>query len=92
MIGIHTSNVHKREAFRHYSFVSDRADGVIAGFDGVEVMEADLLSSTDGPAGRAGIDHVVQAAPAGRMDGFVLFWRALFGLVPQPQLETPAPF
>ena len=29
---VHISNVHKREAFRHHSFVSARADGVIAGF------------------------------------------------------------
>jgi 3-dehydroquinate dehydratase-2 len=29
---VHISNVHKREAFRHHSFVSLRADGVIAGF------------------------------------------------------------
>ena len=28
---VHISNVHKREAFRHHSFVSARADGVIAG-------------------------------------------------------------
>ncbi|MBM6593672.1 type II 3-dehydroquinate dehydratase [Microvirga pudoricolor] len=32
VIEIHISNVHKREAFRHHSFVSHRADGVIAGF------------------------------------------------------------
>jgi 3-dehydroquinate dehydratase II len=32
VIEIHISNVHKREAFRHHSFVSSRADGVIAGF------------------------------------------------------------
>jgi 3-dehydroquinate dehydratase II len=32
VIEIHISNVHKREAFRHHSFVSGRADGVIAGF------------------------------------------------------------
>ena len=31
VIEIHISNVHKREAFRHHSFVSHRADGVIAG-------------------------------------------------------------
>ena len=31
VIEIHISNVHKREAFRHHSFVSQRADGVIAG-------------------------------------------------------------
>ena len=29
---VHISNVHKREEFRHHSFVSGRADGVIAGF------------------------------------------------------------
>ncbi len=29
---VHISNVHKREGFRHHSFVSGRADGVIAGF------------------------------------------------------------
>ncbi|OED00789.1 type II 3-dehydroquinate dehydratase [Rhizobium sp. YK2] len=31
VIEIHISNVHKRESFRHHSFVSYRADGVIAG-------------------------------------------------------------
>jgi len=31
VIEVHLSNVHKREAFRHHSFVSLRADGVIAG-------------------------------------------------------------
>jgi len=32
VIEVHISNIHKREAFRHHSFVSSRADGVIAGF------------------------------------------------------------
>ena len=32
VIEIHISNVHKREEFRRHSFVSGRADGVIAGF------------------------------------------------------------
>ncbi|MBB5667968.1 type II 3-dehydroquinate dehydratase [Rhizobium leguminosarum] len=31
VIEIHISNVHRRESFRHHSFVSHRADGVIAG-------------------------------------------------------------
>ncbi|MFO1203813.1 MAG: type II 3-dehydroquinate dehydratase [Tabrizicola sp.] len=28
---VHISNIHKREVFRHHSYVSARADGVIAG-------------------------------------------------------------
>ena len=35
VIEVHVSNIYKREAFRHHSYVSHRADGVIAGF-GVE--------------------------------------------------------
>lgn len=35
VLEVHISNVHKREEFRHRSYVSLRADGVIAGF-GVE--------------------------------------------------------
>jgi 3-dehydroquinate dehydratase-2 len=31
VIEVHISNIHKREAFRHHSHVSHRADGVIAG-------------------------------------------------------------
>jgi 3-dehydroquinate dehydratase II len=39
VIEVHISNVHKREAFRHHSYVSLRADGVIAGL-GLEGYEA----------------------------------------------------
>ncbi len=31
VIEVHISNVHKRETFRHHSFVSLRADGIIVG-------------------------------------------------------------
>ncbi|MBZ0165150.1 MAG: type II 3-dehydroquinate dehydratase [Notoacmeibacter sp.] len=53
VLEVHISNVHKREAFRHHSYVSLRADGVIAGF-GVQGYTlalqrmADLLAATQG--------------------------------------------
>ena len=31
VLEVHISNIHKREAFRHHSFVSTRAEGVMAG-------------------------------------------------------------
>ena len=41
IIEVHISNVHKREAFRHHSYVSTVASGVIAGF-GVQGYEMAL--------------------------------------------------
>lgn len=32
VLEVHISNIHKREPFRHHSYISQRADGVIAGF------------------------------------------------------------
>jgi 3-dehydroquinate dehydratase-2 len=32
VLEVHISTIHKREAFRHHSYVSGRAEGVIAGF------------------------------------------------------------
>lgn len=58
---VHISNVHRREAFRHRSYVSLRADGVIAGC-GVQGYElaltrlARLLAVPDSVA-PAGSDH-----------------------------------
>ncbi len=54
VIEIHISNVHKREAFRHLSYVSLRADGVIAGFGtqgyGLALRRlAKLLDERSGP-------------------------------------------
>ena len=31
VIEVHISNIHKREAFRHHSYISARADGVVVG-------------------------------------------------------------
>ena len=41
VIEVHISNIHKRESFRHHSYVSLRADGVIAGL-GTEGYRAAL--------------------------------------------------
>lgn len=49
VIEVHISNVHKREDFRHHSYVSLRADGVIAGFgvDGYDAAIRRILVLTE---------------------------------------------
>ncbi|RJF78359.1 sugar phosphate isomerase/epimerase and 4-hydroxyphenylpyruvate domain-containing protein [Azospirillum cavernae] len=39
-----------------------------------------------------GIDHVAQALPFGRLDSFVLFYRAVFGFLPDSLWELPDPY
>ena len=43
VIEVHVSNIHRREDFRHKSYVSLRADGVIAGL-GVKGYEFGVIS------------------------------------------------
>jgi 4-hydroxyphenylpyruvate dioxygenase len=52
----------------------------------------DLLPVSPEASALIGIDHIVLALPVGRMASHVLFWRAVFGLVPQPQLDTADPY
>ena len=52
----------------------------------------DLLPESGEATALLGIDHVVLAVPAGRIASYVLFWRALFGLVPQAQMDTADPY
>jgi 4-hydroxyphenylpyruvate dioxygenase len=52
----------------------------------------DLVAVADDPASLTSIDHIVLAVPPGRMASHLLFWRALFGLEPQAQLDTPDPY
>lgn len=44
------------------------------------------------PGALTDVDHIAQAIPYGRMAGFLLFWRAVFGFVPQAQFELPDPY
>lgn len=48
-----------------------------------------LPHRAEGPLTR--VDHVAHALPTGSMDSFVLFWRGVFGLQPQPVLEIADP-
>ena len=43
VIEVHVSNIYAREGFRHHSFISQRADGIIAGF-GPQVYEMAVQS------------------------------------------------
>ncbi len=38
------------------------------------------------------VDHIAQALPVGRMDNFVLFYRAVFGFIPQELWEIADPY
>jgi 4-hydroxyphenylpyruvate dioxygenase len=61
---------------------------------GRSIYDDDFTRFAQGaPDGSAvSVDHVAQALPHGRMDGFVLFYRALFGLQAQPLWELPDPY
>ena len=50
VLEVHISNVHKRESFRHHSYVSLRADGVIAGFglQGYELATRRMITLLEG--------------------------------------------
>jgi len=57
VIEVHISNVHKREEFRHHSYVSLRADGVIAG--GVDGTDFAQYKAANFAANRKGYFHYV---------------------------------
>ena len=50
------------------------------------------LTDADTAGNLRRIDHVALALPAWQMDTYVLFWRSLFGLAPQPVFDLPDPF
>jgi len=61
---------------------------------GRSIYEDDFRLFPEAPPPTAvdGIDHVAQALPAGRMDNFVLFYRAVFGFVPEQLWEIADPY
>jgi 4-hydroxyphenylpyruvate dioxygenase len=59
--------------------------------DGSSIYDADfqLFEGTAPESLLTTVDHVAQALPMGRMDNFVLFYRALFGFIPEQLWEIP---
>ena len=60
---------------------------------GKTIYDDDFVIADDAgaPALLGDVDHIAQAIPFGRMAGFLLFWRAVFGFVPEAQFELPDP-
>jgi 4-hydroxyphenylpyruvate dioxygenase len=52
----------------------------------------EMTAEPGSEAGLVATDHIAQALPVGRMEAAVLFWRAVFGFVPQPLWEIPDPY
>ncbi len=74
-------------------------DGTLIYLVGPDDLAADfwshdfhLLPGDDRGSGLSAVDHFALALPAGRMDSYILFWRALFGLAAQPMVDLPDPF
>ncbi|WP_216322309.1 bifunctional sugar phosphate isomerase/epimerase/4-hydroxyphenylpyruvate dioxygenase family protein [Deinococcus aestuarii] len=59
-----------------------------------EVYHTDFRRTARPPrgAGLRGVDHVAQALPPDRLGSFVLFYRTVFGLEPEPLHELPDPY
>ncbi|ANA35725.1 hypothetical protein R82526_02950 [Ralstonia mannitolilytica] len=59
------------------------------------IYESDFVlqsGARDDATGLASIDHVAQALPAHRLDSFVLFYRAIFGMEPEAVQEIADPY
>jgi 4-hydroxyphenylpyruvate dioxygenase len=69
------------------------ADGHHA-FEADFVMDADAVAAlaAHAPTATARVDHLVQAVPAGQIEPWVLFQRAVLGLTPQRSVVLHDPF
>jgi len=59
--------------------------------DGSTIYDADfnMFAEATPESMLTSIDHVAQALPTGRMDSFVLFYRSMFGFMPEQLWELP---
>ncbi len=51
-----------------------------------------VTESADAAADLTTVDHIAYALPRGRMDGTLLFWRAVFGFTAEALVELPDPY
>jgi len=58
----------------------------------LEAVPDELSANELDAIGLDAIDHLALALPAVRMDTYLLFWRSLFGLEPQPAWGLPNPY
>lgn len=55
------------------------------------LQDFDPLDSDIVSVGIQDFDHIARAVPAGQFDSWVLYYRALLGLTPEPALDLPDP-
>jgi 4-hydroxyphenylpyruvate dioxygenase len=75
-------------------FCPPAADGGLHAFEADFLLDAAAMQAlAQAPATRtARVDHLVQAVPAGQIDPWVLFQRAVLGLTPQRSVVLHDPF
>jgi len=57
----------------------------------VEEQVRRAMRSKEADAHLERVDHIAQALPEGRLDGWVLFYRTLLGLEPEGVVDLPDP-
>jgi 4-hydroxyphenylpyruvate dioxygenase len=50
------------------------------------------IDPADDASANLDFDHIAEALPPGSMDRFILFYRSVFGLIPEPAVEFPDRF
>ncbi len=65
--------------------------GAAPGFE-ADFLPVPVTAPTVAAAGRARVDHVVQVLPAGQVEPWVLFYRAVLGLAPQRNVLLHDPY
>ncbi len=63
----------------------------IVGLDHDPMPEFDRVAAGGTGAGVTGFDHIGRAVPAGQFDSWVLYYRVLLGLRPEPSWDLPDP-